>query len=137
MSAHRAAEVVAITGASAGSGGRRRGVRAPGSARSGLIARGEERLDSARREIEELGVRAVIVSADVADADAVEAAAERIEDELGPDRRLGEQRDGDRLRAALRDTEPDEFRRATEVTYLGSVWGTMAALRRMRPRDRA
>jgi NAD(P)-dependent dehydrogenase (short-subunit alcohol dehydrogenase family) len=76
----------------------------------------------------------VFAVTDVADATQVEAAAARIEDELGPidiwvNNAIAT------VFARVADTTPDEFRRATEVTYLGSVWGTMAALRRMQPRD--
>ena len=126
--------VVAITGASAGVGRATARAFAREGADIGLIARGRERLESAKREIEELGRTAVIAEADVADADQVERAAQLIEDELGPidvwvNNAMAT------VFAPIMDTTPDEFRRATEVTYLGSVWGTMAALRRMRPRD--
>jgi NAD(P)-dependent dehydrogenase (short-subunit alcohol dehydrogenase family) len=101
----------------------------------GLIARGEERLDSARRELEELGCRVVAIAADVADAAGLDSAAADIEDALGPidvwvNNAMAT------VFAPVVHTTPEEFRRATEVTYLGSVWGTMAALRRMLPRDR-
>ncbi|HEY4349343.1 MAG TPA: SDR family oxidoreductase [Gaiellaceae bacterium] len=127
--------VVAITGASAGVGRATAAEFARQGASVGLLARGEGRLESAKRELEKLGVRAVAVSVDVADADAVEEAAGRVERELGPidvwvNNAMAT------VFAPLEKTEPGEFRRATEVTYLGSVWGTMAALRRMRPRDR-
>jgi short-subunit dehydrogenase len=127
--------VVAITGASAGVGRATARAFAREGASIGLIARGEERLDSARREIEELGVSAVSVSADVSDHQAVEDAAGRIETDIGPidvwvNNAMAT------VFAPLSDTEPEEFRRATEVTYLGSVWGTMVALERMRPRNR-
>ena len=126
--------VVAITGASAGVGRATARAFARDGADVGLIARGRERLQSARREIEELGRRAAVAEADVADAAQVEAAAQQIEDELGPidvwvNNAMAT------VFAPVSDTTPDEFRRATEVTYLGSVWGTMTALRRMRPRD--
>jgi short-subunit dehydrogenase len=126
--------VVAITGASAGVGRATARAFARDGADVGLIARGRERLESARREIEELGRRAAVAEADVADAAQVEAAAQQIEDELGPidvwvNNAIAT------VFAPVSDTTPDEFRRATEVTYLGSVWGTMTALRRMRPRD--
>ena len=126
--------VVVVTGASAGVGratavafGRR------GDA-VGLLARGVDRLESSRRELEALGTRAHAVSVDVANAEAVEHAASEIETALGPidvwvNNAMAT------VFAPLARTEPEEFRRATEVTYLGSVWGTMAALRRMRPRD--
>ena len=126
--------VVAITGASAGVGRATARAFARGGADVGLIARGRERLQSARREVEELGRRAVVAEADVADAAQVEAAAQQIEDELGPiDIWINNAMAT--VFAPVSDTTPDEFRRATEVTYLGSVWGTMSALRRMRPRD--
>jgi NAD(P)-dependent dehydrogenase (short-subunit alcohol dehydrogenase family) len=127
--------VVVVTGASAGVG--RAAALAFGKRGDavGLLARGAERLDSTRREIEAMGGRVQDVSVDVADSDGVEAAASEIESSLGPidvwvNNAMAT------VFAPLADTEPDEFRRATEVTYLGSVWGTMAALRRMRPRDR-
>jgi NAD(P)-dependent dehydrogenase (short-subunit alcohol dehydrogenase family) len=128
-------KVVVVTGGSAGVG-RATALRfARQGASVGLLARGEDRLESARRELESCGARAVTVSADVADHEAVEAAAARFEDELGPidvwvNNAMAT------VFAPLSNTEPDEFRRATEVTYLGSVWGIMAALRRMRERDR-
>src|SRR5436309_7131501 len=126
--------VVAVTGASAGVGRATARAFARKGADVGLIARGRERLDSAKREVEELGRRASVVEADVADAAQVEAAAQQIEDELGPidvwvNNAIAT------VFAPVSDTTPEEFRRATEVTYLGSVWGTMTALRRMRPRD--
>ena len=126
--------VVAITGASAGVGRATARAFARDGADVGLIARGPERLESAKREVEELGRRAAVAEADVADAAQVEAAAQQIEDELGPidvwvNNAMAT------VFAPVSDTPPDEFRRATEVTYLGSVWGTMTALRRMRPRD--
>jgi short-subunit dehydrogenase len=126
--------VVAITGASAGVGRAAARAFARDRADVGLIARGRERLESARRELEELGQRATIAEADVADAGQIEAAAAQIEEELGPidvwvNNAIAT------VFAPVADTTPEEFRRATEVTYLGSVWGTMAALKRMRPRD--
>ncbi|HEX4520531.1 MAG TPA: SDR family oxidoreductase [Gaiellaceae bacterium] len=128
-------EVVAITGASAGVGRATALAFARRGAAVALLARGEERLASAKHELEAFGVPATTVSLDVADADAVEEAASRVESELGPidvwvNNAMAT------VFAPLSKTEPDEFRRSTEVTYLGSVWGTMAALRRMRPRDR-
>ena len=126
--------VVAITGASAGVGRATARAFARKGADVGLIARGRDRLESAKGEVEQLGRRAVIAETDVADAEQVERAAQQIEDELGPidvwvNNAMAT------VFAPVSDTTPDEFRRATEVTYLGSVWGTMAALRRMRPRD--
>jgi NAD(P)-dependent dehydrogenase (short-subunit alcohol dehydrogenase family) len=100
-----------------------------------LIARGRAGLEGARAEVERQGGRALAVPTDVADHDQVEAAAERIESELGPiDVWINNAMAT--ILAPLSEIQPEEFRRSTEVTYLGSVWGTMAALRRMRPRDR-
>ena len=126
--------VVAVTGASAGVGRATARAFAREGADVGLIARGRARLDSTKREIEAAGRRAVVAETDVADCDQVEAAAQRIEDELGPidvwvNNAMAT------VFAPVKDTTPEEFRRATEVTYLGSVWGTMSALRRMRERD--
>jgi NAD(P)-dependent dehydrogenase (short-subunit alcohol dehydrogenase family) len=120
--------VVAVTGASAGVGRATARAFAHEGADVGLIARGRARLESTKREIEAAGRRAVVAETDVADSDQVEAAAQRIEDELGPiDIWVNN--------AMATVFAPEEFRRATEVTYLGSVWGTMSALRRMRERD--
>ncbi len=128
-------KVVAITGASAGVG--RATVRrfAREGACIGLMARGRERLDEAAAEVEELGGKALALPLDVADAEALEDAADRIESHFGP-LELWVNNAMATVFAPVRDTTPEEFRRATEVTYLGAVWGTMAALRRMQPRDR-
>ena len=128
-------KVVAVTGASAGIG--RATVRefAALGADVGLIARGEERLAAAAREVELAGRRACAAPADVADADAVEAAAARIESELGPiDVWVNVAMAA--VLAELWDCTPEEFLRVTQVTYLGSVHGMQAALRRFRPRNR-
>ncbi|HEU0304233.1 MAG TPA: SDR family oxidoreductase [Gaiellaceae bacterium] len=127
--------VVVVTGASAGIG---RAV-ARSFARRGdavaLIARESGRLDDACLELEALGAQALALPADVADADAVEDAAERTEAALGPID-VWVNNAMVTMLAPVERVTPAEFRRVTEVTYLGSVWGTMAALRRMRPRDR-
>jgi NAD(P)-dependent dehydrogenase (short-subunit alcohol dehydrogenase family) len=127
--------VVVVTGASAGVGravARALGARGDAVA---LLARGEDGLQAARQEVEAAGGRALVCPVDVADADAVEAAAEAVEARLGPidvwvncamSAVLG----------FVHETPAAEFRRVTEVTYLGYVHGTLAALRRMRPRDR-
>lgn len=127
--------VVVVTGASAGVG--RAAARA--FARRGdsvaLLARGRERLEEARSEMDALGGRGLALPADVADADAVEAAATRVESELGAiDVWVNNAMVA--VFAPFVAITPDEYRRVTEVTYLGSVWGTLAALRRMRPRNR-
>jgi short-subunit dehydrogenase len=101
----------------------------------GLIARGEDRLRAAASEVERVGRRACIAPADVADAGAVEAAAARIEAELGPiDVWVNVAMTA--VLAELWECTPEEFLRVTQVTYLGSVHGIQAALRRFRPRDR-
>ena len=128
-------EVVVVTGASAGVG--RATVRefARQGVSVGLVARGRAGLEGAREDVERLGGRAVAVPADVADHEQVEVAAERVEAELGPiDVWINNAMAT--ILAPLSEVTPEEYRRSTEVTYLGSVWGTMAALRRMRPRDR-
>ena len=127
--------VVVITGASAGVG--RAAVRAFArqGADIGLIARGRDGLEGARREVEAAGGRAVVLPADVADPDAVEAAAECVERELGPiDVWVNNAMVS--VFSPVKEMHPDEFRRVTEVTYLGVVYGTLAALKRMLPRDR-
>jgi NAD(P)-dependent dehydrogenase (short-subunit alcohol dehydrogenase family) len=128
-------DVVVVTGASAGVGRAAARRFAEAGASVALLARNENRLHAAAREVEHAGGRALVHSLDVADADAVEVAAARIEDELGPidvwvNNAMAT------IFARLRDISADEFRRSTEVTYLGVVWGTMTALRRMVPRDR-
>lgn len=128
-------EVVVVTGASAGAG--RATVRefARRGAWIGLIARGEDGLEGARREVEQLGGRALVLPTDVADPTAVDAAAERVERELGPiDIWVNNAMTS--VFAPIKEMTGDEFRRVTEVTYLGYVYGTLAALKRMLPRDR-
>ena len=128
-------EVVVITGASAGVG--RATARAFGRRRAnvGLIARGRDGLDAAKREIEEAGGEAIVLPLDVSNHDAVERAAGEVEDAFGPidiwinNAMLS-------VFSPIMQMEPDEYRRVTDVTYLGTVWGTLAALRRMKPRDR-
>ena len=128
-------EVVVITGASAGVGRAAARRFAQAGASVALLARGEDGLEAARREVEELGGRALVCPVDVADATAVLAAAERIERELGPiDVWVNNAMVS--VYAPFAEIAPDEFRRVTEVTYLGFVYGTMAALKFMKPRDR-
>jgi NADP-dependent 3-hydroxy acid dehydrogenase YdfG len=127
--------VVVITGASAGVG--RACVRAFAAAGYdvGLLARDPDRLAAAAAEVKAAGRRAVAMSIDVADADAVELAARRVEDDLGPIDVWVNNAMVSVLGPVLKLT-PAEFRRVTEVTYLGVVHGTLAALRRMTQRDR-
>ena len=129
-------KTVVITGGSAGVGRAVARIFARRGYKVGLIARGEERLEEALGELETMGAAKVhTVSADVADADAVDAAAEEFERELGPievwvnDAMLT-------IYGRFMDVDPAEFDRITDVTYLGQVNGTRAALKRMIPRDR-
>jgi len=128
-------EVVVVTGASGGVG-RAVAVRfAREGAAVGLVARGQAGLEGAAREVEKAGGTALVLPCDVASADEVEAAAAQVESALGPiDVWVNNAMVA--VYAPVWDLSVDEFRRATDVTYFGAVWGTMAALRRMRPRDR-
>jgi NAD(P)-dependent dehydrogenase (short-subunit alcohol dehydrogenase family) len=131
----RSREVVVVTGASAGLGRAIVERFARDGAAIGLIARGAERLEQARGEVERLGGHAIAIPLDMADADGVEAAAERIERELGPiDVWINNAMVS--VYSPIREMPAAEFRRVTEVTYLGYVHGTLAALKRMLPRDR-
>ncbi len=128
-------EVVVITGASAGVG--RATVRefARHGAWIGLIARGHDGLEAAAREVRAAGGKAVVLPTDVADADAVEAAAETVERQLGPiDIWVNNAMTS--VFSPIKKMTAAEFKRVTEVTYLGFVYGTLAALKRMLPRDR-
>ncbi len=126
---------VVVTGASSGVG--RATARAFGSkgANVGLIARGAAGLAAAAEEITQAGGRPLVLALDVADAEAVEAAAGRVERELGPiDVWVNCAMTA--VLAPVKDTTAAQFRRVTEVTYLGYVHGTLAALERMLPRGR-
>jgi short-subunit dehydrogenase len=130
-----APEVVVITGASAGVG--RATVRefAKRAAHIGLLARGRDGLEATRREVEEAGGRALVLPIDVADASAVENAAEVVEREFGPID-IWVNNATVSVFSPVKEMTADEFRRVTEVTYLGFVHGTLSALKRMLPRDR-
>ena len=128
-------QVVVITGASAGIG-RATAIRfAQDGARVALLARGRAGLEGARRDVENAGGQALVIPTDVADAEAVEAAAQRVEDEWGPiDIWVNNAMCS--VFSPVKEMTADEFKRVTEVTYLGTVNGTLAALKRMLPRDR-
>ncbi|OYY88732.1 MAG: short-chain dehydrogenase [Rhizobiales bacterium 24-66-13] len=130
-----APQVVVVTGASAGVGRAtaRRFARAGASV--ALIARDASSLEEARAEMEASGARALAIAADVADAEAVLAAAREVEENLGPID-VWVNNAMTTVFAPVRDMTAPEFRRVTEVTYLGYVHGTMAALACMRPRNR-
>ena len=126
--------VVVITGASAGVGRATARAFADSGDAVALLARGREGLEVAEREVRERGARGLFIPLDVADADEVEAAAERVEQELGPiDVWVNNAMVS--VFAAFKNISARDFRRVTEVTYLGYVHGTMSALRRMLRRD--
>jgi NAD(P)-dependent dehydrogenase (short-subunit alcohol dehydrogenase family) len=128
-------EVVVVTGASAGVGRAVVRLLARRGASLGLIARGRDALRATAAEVEALGGRALPLPCDVSDEVSVEAAAERVERELGPiDAWINNAMVS--VFAPVTEIGADDFRRVTEVTYLGTVFGTMSALRRMKPRDR-
>ena len=128
-------QVVVITGASAGVGRAAARAFAARGAHIGLLARGRAGLDAAKREVERAGGRALARPTDVSDADAVERAAARVENAFGP---IDIWVNGamTSVFSPLKEMTPGEFKRVTEVTYLGYVYGTMTALKRMLPRDR-
>jgi NAD(P)-dependent dehydrogenase (short-subunit alcohol dehydrogenase family) len=131
----RKSEVVVITGASAGVGRATVRAFARRGARLGLLARGRDGLQAAAAEVEQLGGSALVLPVDVASAGQVEDAAARVEEAFGPidvwvnNAMLS-------VFSPVREMKAEEYRRVTEVTYLGVVHGTLAALRRMLPRDR-
>ena len=127
--------VAVVTGASAGVGRATARALAERGWSLGLIARGRQGLDAAVEEVRANGVGAVACSADVSDASSVDAAATSIERELGPiDVWVNDAMAG--VFGPFLDIPTADFRRVTEVTYLGTVHGTRAALERMLPRDR-
>lgn len=128
-------EVVVITGATAGVGRATAHAFAKRGAKIGLLARGTERLDATRKEVEELGGSALCIPTDVARYEQVESAAAAVEDAFGPiDIWINNAMTS--VFAEFTDVESDEFRRVTDVVYHGKVYGTMVALKRMLPRDK-
>ena len=124
--------VVVVTGASAGVGRAAAHAFAREGASLGLIARDREALQEAAHEVETLGGKALVLPCDVA---AIEAAAAAVEERFGPiDVWVNNAMAS--VFSPIKETPPDEFKRVTEVTYLGFVYGTLAALKRMLSRDR-
>jgi NAD(P)-dependent dehydrogenase (short-subunit alcohol dehydrogenase family) len=128
-------EIVVVTGASAGLGRAIVRAFAREGAHIGLLARGHDGLEGARHDVEELGGKALVIPIDVADAEAVEQAAATVERELGPiDIWINNAMVS--VFSPVKKMNPEEYKRVTEVTYLGVVYGTLSALKRMLPRDR-
>lgn len=131
----KSSSCVVVTGASAGIGRAtalafgRRGYRVA------LLARGTDGLEATHREITLAGGTALAIAADVADHAQVEAAAERIERELGPID-IWVNNAMATIFCPVEQITPEDFEQATRITYLGAVWGTLAALKRMKPRNR-
>ena len=127
-------EVVVITGAGAGLGRAVAQSFACRGAHIGLVARSQERLEDARREVEQLGGKALVLRGDVADPATTEQAAARVEEAFGPiDVWVNDAMTT--VFSPFHEMSAADFKRVTEVTYLGFVYGTMAALNRMRPRN--
>jgi NAD(P)-dependent dehydrogenase (short-subunit alcohol dehydrogenase family) len=128
-------DVVVITGASGGIGRATAARFAQDGAKIALLARGRAGLDAAAKEVEAHGGQALVVPTDVADPDQVEAAAQAAEETLGPiDIWVNDAMAT--IYGEFLDIEPAEYRRATDVSYHGMVWGTRSALARMRERNR-
>ena len=127
--------VVVVTGSSAGLGRAIAHGFAKRGASVGLIARNPEALNAAKRECEALGGRALVLPVDVSDAEAVDAAATRVEEEFGPinvwvnDAMVS-------VFSPVKEMEASDYKRVTDVLYLGFVHGTLSALKRMLPRNR-
>jgi NAD(P)-dependent dehydrogenase (short-subunit alcohol dehydrogenase family) len=126
--------VIVVTGASAGVGRATVQAFAREGARIGLIARGRAGLEGAHRDVEKLGGEAIALPLDVADSSAIEQAAAQVEEKFGPiDVWVNNAMAS--VFSPIKEMTPEEFKRVTEVTYLGYVYGTLAALKRMLPRD--
>lgn len=132
---HTRKGVVVITGASAGLGRSIARIYARDGYDVSLLARGKEGLEGAKREVEAMGRKAVYFQVDVADAEAVERAAEETEKQLGEiDVWINNAMNS--VFSPVKEMKPEEYKRVTEVTYLGQVYGTLSALKRMLPRNR-
>jgi len=127
-------ETVVVTGAGAGLGRAIVHSFARRGAHIGLVARGRDRLEDARREVESLGGKALVLPGDVADPATTETAAARTEETFGPID-VWVNHAMTTVFSPFHEMSGEDFKRVTEVTYLGFVYGTMAALKRMRPRN--
>lgn len=127
--------VVVVTGASAGLGRSIARTYAKAGYDVSLIARGLDGLRGAQQEIEAMGRKAIYFQVDVADAEAVENAAARTEEQLGPiDVWINNAMNS--VFSPIKEMTPEDYKRVTDVTYLGQVYGTLSALKRMLPRDK-
>src|SRR3954470_8124208 len=134
LKSHSKSKVVVVTGASAGVGRATVQAFARQGARIGLIARGKEGLEATQQDVESLGGTALVLPCDVANSNEVEHAAALVEEKFGPiDIWVNNAMVS--VFSPAKEMTADEYRRVTEVTYLGVVYGTLAALRRMLPRD--
>ncbi|HTU38252.1 MAG TPA: SDR family oxidoreductase [Acidimicrobiales bacterium] len=126
--------IAVVTGASGGVGRATARTFAAAGFDVALVARGDGGLEAAVKDVESTGAHALAICADVSDYKEVDAAANQVELDLGPiDVWINDAMTT--IFAPSWDIAPDDFQRAVEVTFLGQVWGTMAALERMRPRD--
>src|SRR5680860_619392 len=127
--------VVVIIGASAGVGRACARTFAHKGYDVALLALGKEGLEAAKKEVENMGRQAVYYQVDVSDSGAVENAADKTEQELGPiDVWVNNAMNS--VFSPIKEMLPEEYKRVTEVTYLGQVYGTLAALKKMLPRDK-
>lgn len=129
-----ASKIAVVTGASAGVGRASAIEFGRHGWRVALLARGNDGLRGAKYEVEQAGGQAMIIPTDVADYDQVEAAAERVEREWGP-MDVWVNNAMATIFCEMVSISPADYKRATEVTYLGAVWGTMVALKRMKERN--
>lgn len=134
MSIIHLSNVVVITGASGGVGRATAREFARKGYKVALLARGKEGLEGASKDVEALGGKALAIQLDLAKAEEVEAAAERIEKELGPIS-IWVNNAMNSVFSPVKEMKAEEYKRVTDVTYLGQVYGTLAAYKRMRKRN--
>ncbi|WPP52892.1 SDR family oxidoreductase [Catalinimonas niigatensis] len=134
MSIIHLSNVVVITGASGGVGRAAAREFARKGYKVALLARGKEGLEGARKDVEALGGVALPIQVDLANAEQIEEAATRVEEELGPIS-IWVNNAMNSVLSPVKEMKPEEYKRVTEVTYLGQVYGTLAAYKRMRRRN--